>query len=102
MRFRPASMAVVLGLSVFGTIYAVQRPWREVPALEYGDYPIPPDYRVPGEWVFARMVYPVNIYACYGGRFRCPDNYYTMHYPRPDRHFSTALMLLTRVPPRSA
>ena len=95
-------MAVVLGLSVFGTIYAFQRPWREVPALEYGDYPIPQDYKVPGEWMFARMVYPVNIHACYGGSFRCPDNYYTMDYPRSDRHFSAALRRLTRVQTRSA
>jgi Domain of unknown function (DUF4159) len=101
MRLRPALMAVVLGLSVFGTIYAFQRPWREVPALEYGDFPIPPDHEVKGEWMFARMIYPVNINACYGGRFRCPDNYYTMDYPRSDRHFSSALRRLTRVQVRS-
>jgi len=37
MRLRPAFLAVVLGLSLFGTIYAFQRPWREVTALEYGN-----------------------------------------------------------------
>jgi hypothetical protein len=47
------------------------------------------------------MVYPVNIYACFGGRYRCPDNYFTMDYPRSDRHFSAALRRLTRIDVRS-
>ena len=100
MRLRPAFLAVALGLSLFGTIYAFQRPWREVPALEYGNFPIPPDYQEKGEWVFARMVYPVMMNAC-GYRWRCPDNYFTMDYPRSDRHFSAALRRLTRVQVRS-
>jgi len=100
MRFRPAFLALVLGLSLFGTIHAFQREWREVPALEYGNFPIPPDYREKGEWVFARMIYPVMVNAC-GYRWRCPDNYFTMDYPRSDRHFSAALRRLTRVATRS-
>jgi hypothetical protein len=100
MRLRPALLAVVLGLSLFGTIHAFQREWREVPALEYGDFPIPPDYRDKAEWVFARMIYPVMVNAC-GYRWRCPDNYFTMDYPRSDRHFSAALRRLTRVAGRS-
>ena len=101
MRLRPAFLAALLGLSLLGTIYAFQRPWREVPALEYRHFPIPPDYQEKSEWVFARMVYPVNIYACFGGRYRCPDNYYTMDYPRSDRHISSALRRLTRLSARS-
>lgn len=101
MRLRPAFLAALLGLSLLGTIYAFQRPWREVPALEYRHFPIPPDYQEKSEWVFARMVYPVNIYACFGGRYRCPDNYYTMDYPRSDRHISAALRRLTRLSARS-
>jgi hypothetical protein len=100
MRLRPALLAVVLGLSLFGTIHAFQREWREVPALEYGNFPIPPDYRDKAEWVFARMIYPVMVNAC-GYRWRCPDNYFTMDYPRSDRHFSAALRRLTRVAARS-
>jgi hypothetical protein len=100
MRLRPAFLAVVLGLSLFGTIYAFQRPWREVPALEYGNFPIPSDYQEKGEWVFGRMVYPVMPSAC-GYRWRCPDNYFTMDYPRSDRHFSAALRRLTRLQVRS-
>src|SRR5690348_10601823 len=33
------------------------RPFREYPGREYRNYPIPPDYKVPGEWVFARFMY---------------------------------------------
>lgn len=100
MRLRPAVMAAVLGLSLFSTIYAFQRPWREVDALEYGNFPIPPDYQDKSEWVFARMIYPVMVNAC-GYRYSCPDNYFTMDYPRSDRHFSAALRRLTRVSARS-
>jgi len=101
MRLRPALLALPIGLSLLGAINAFQRPWREVPAIEYGNYPIPPDYQQKAEWEFARMVYPVDIYACYHGRFRCPDNYFTMDYPRSDRHFSAAIRRLTRLDVRS-
>ncbi len=100
MRLRQAFVAAVLGLTLLGTIYAFQRPWREVDAIEYGNYPIPPDYQTKGEWVFGRMVYPVKVDAC-GHRYRCPDNYFTMDYPRSDRHFSAALRRLTRISVRS-
>jgi hypothetical protein len=100
MRLRQAFSAVVLGLTLLGTIYAFQRPWREVDALEYGNFPIPPDYQEKSEWVFARMIYPVMANAC-GYRYRCPDNYFTMDYPRSDRHFSAAIRRLTRLSVRS-
>lgn len=103
MRVPPGLLAALLGLSLFGTIYAFQsqRPWREVTALEYGnDLHIVPTENEKAEWEFARMVYPVQVTAC-GYRFRCPDNYYTMDYPRSDRHLSAALQRLTRVHVRS-
>ncbi len=31
--------------------------FREYPAWEYNNFPIPPDFNVPGEWVFARFMY---------------------------------------------
>ncbi|MBV9035635.1 MAG: hypothetical protein JO182_14190, partial [Acidobacteriaceae bacterium] len=33
------------------------RPFREYPGWEYNDFPLPPDYKQPGEWVFARFMY---------------------------------------------
>lgn len=101
MRLRPALLAVILGVSLLSTIYAFQRPWREVQALEYGnDLHIVPSESEKAEWEFARMVYPVMMNAC-GYSWRCPDNYYTMDYPRSDRHFSAALKRLTRLQVRS-
>jgi len=35
-----------------------QRPFREYPGWEYYDFPKPPDWKTPGEWTFARLMYP--------------------------------------------
>jgi len=32
--------------------------FREYPGWEYELFPKPPDWQVPGEWVFARLMYP--------------------------------------------
>jgi hypothetical protein len=32
------------GVAFLGVLFA-QRPWREYPAFEYNDFPIPPDYQ---------------------------------------------------------
>src|ERR1700685_330757 len=60
--------------------------FREYPAWEYNDYPIPPDSSIPGEWIFARFMYravPGQSIAldqpgvfrrlCAGGRVSKPD-----------------------------
>jgi hypothetical protein len=39
------------------TLWA-QDPFREYPAWEYNHFPLPKDYLVPGEWTFARLMYP--------------------------------------------
>ena len=49
---------VVLAASLVGALYAFQRPFREYPGWEYEQFPLPPDYRTPAEWVFARLMYP--------------------------------------------
>ena len=41
-----------------GSLYAWQREWREYPGWEYSDFAVPDDYKVPAEWVFARLMYP--------------------------------------------
>ena len=71
-------------------------PFREYPAMEYNDYPIPPDATVPGEWVFARFMY--RAVPSWGGR----RNNWTIDYPRSDRHLSAAVRRLTRIKVRSA
>jgi len=104
---RAFAAAVVL----FGVLYA-QRPWREYPAFEYNDFPIPPDYQEKTEWAFARLMYPNASLARgfggfrgrgFGGDWREGGRgiFWTMDYPRSDRHFAVALRRLTRVHTRS-
>jgi Domain of unknown function (DUF4159) len=81
-----------------------QRPFREYPGWEYENFPLPSDWRVPGEWTFARLMYPSsrNIFD----RPWTPDWYngrtnWTIDYPRSDRHLSAAVRRLTRIDARS-
>jgi hypothetical protein len=85
-----------------------QKPFREYPGFEYSDFPLPEDYKVPGEWAFARLMYPP--FAGGGGGFRrrrgggdWREGYsnWTIDYPRSDRHLSAAVRRLTRIQTRS-
>ena len=51
-------MWLVVGVAGFLSALYAQKPWREYPAFEYNDFPIPPDYQEKTEWVFARLMYP--------------------------------------------
>ena len=88
-------------------IVLAQRPWREYPAFEYNDFPIPPDYQEKTEWAFARLMYPNSPYARrfggFGGDWREGGRgiFWTMDYPRSDRHFGVAIRRLTRLHSRS-
>ncbi len=59
--------------------------FREYPAWEYNNFPIPDDYNVPGEWVFARFMY--RAVPTWRGRLAN----WTIDYPRSDRHLSAAV-----------
>jgi len=97
---------------------AFQQPhehtWREYPAFEYNNFPIPPDYQEKTEWVYARLMYPTmpGVHGRGGGfgrfSFGAGDwtqggrgAFWTMDYPRSDRHFSAAVRRLTRIHARS-
>ncbi|MEI9974870.1 MAG: hypothetical protein WDO73_24150 [Ignavibacteriota bacterium] len=47
-------------LTLLGTLYGFQRPFREYPGVEYrlGSIPLPPDWQDRTEWTFARLMYP--------------------------------------------
>jgi len=80
-----------------------QRPFREYPGWEYENFPIPPDWKVPGEWTFARLMYPSVRFS---DRPYAPDWWngrtnWTIDYPRSDRHLSQAVRRLTRIQARS-
>jgi hypothetical protein len=79
------------------TSRSVQQPglFRQYMGWEYEDYPVAPDYNVPGEWTFARFMYR----AVMTRRGRGPN--WTIDYPRSDRHLSEAVRRLTRIQARS-
>ncbi len=91
----------------FGTLYAFQKPFRQYPGVEYPEFDTPVDYQQPGEFVFARMMFPGGgpgidgYYPRFQGDWRQGMSLWTQDYPRADRHFSAALRRLTRVSVRS-
>src|SRR5436305_2916430 len=107
MAFRKGMGALAAG-AVFLTALWAQKPWREYPAFEYNDFPIPPDYQEKTEFVFARLMYPNAAFAGrgFGRRFGASDwrqggTHWTMDYPRSDRHLMLALRRLSRIHARS-
>ena len=98
-----------VGSAALFAIQAVdgQRPFREYPAWEYSNFPVPADWRVPGEWAFARLMYPPI--GGFGRAWRrrgsvsWQEGYsnWTIDYPRSDRHLSEAVRRLTRIQTRS-
>ena len=101
------SLAIGLGCALaVCSLYAFQKPFREYPAWEYNNFPLPPDYQVKGEWVFARLMYP-TYHIPFDRQFRQFTDWtqgitnWTIDYPRSDRHLSAAVRRLTRVDARS-
>ena len=91
MRPRNFFFAACATLTLLTALYAFQKPFKQYPALEYYDFPLPPDWQEKTEWAFGRLIYPAVV----------DYDRWTMDYPRSDRHFSAALRRLTRVHARS-
>ena len=97
MRLRTATFLASIGvLSIWGVLRA-QKPFREYPGLEYVDFELPRDYTNKTEWTRARLKYPDILHGAYYGR----DVYWTMDYPRSDRHLLQGVRRLTRIDTRS-
>jgi hypothetical protein len=98
---------VAIGTVAVIGILCAQRPFYEYPGNEYGNFPLPPDWQNPAEWVFARLMYPPAQFGYgrgwgrYGGDWRQGRSSWTTDYPRCDRHFVEAMRRLTRVNARS-
>ena len=101
-----------MGLASVGlmvcTLWA-QDPFREYPAWEYNNFPLPKDYLVPGEWTFARLMYPtspvvIDWQSTYNAEYDWHEGHtnWTIDYPRSDRHLALAIRRLTRIDGRSA
>lgn len=95
-------------LTVTGLL--AQREFRVYSSLEaYDNVELPPDYKIPAEWVFARLMYPPHPQAQFsrpfgfGGRWdwREGGTSWAQDYPRADRQFAVAVNRLTRVHARS-
>ncbi|MGH9594026.1 MAG: DUF4159 domain-containing protein, partial [Bryobacteraceae bacterium] len=95
--------------ALFITLLCAQKPFRVYPSMEgYDDIPVPADYQMPSEFVFARLMYPQHPEARFGGgrrwgftNWREGGTSWTQDYPRADRHFLTAVRRLTRIDARS-
>ncbi len=101
MRLRTILAVSFLGLAAWGVLQA-QKPFKEYPAIEYENFPLPPDYQDTHDWTRARLRYPdVTGYGRFGfGEYRFPG-YWTMDYPRSDRHLLQGVRRLTRIDARS-
>jgi hypothetical protein len=90
------------------TLWA-QDPFREYPAWEYNNFPLPHDHLVPGEWTFARLMYPTSpVYVDWQSTanqqydWHDGNTNWTIDYPRSDRHLAQAVRRLTRIDGKSA
>jgi hypothetical protein len=104
MRFRFALTIGLASLAVCGVVLA-QKPFKDWPAIEYSDFPLPTDYQAKAEWTRARLRYP-DIYGYPDQMLINRDGtpfagYWTMDYPRSDRHLLEGVRRLTRIDTRS-
>src|ERR1700694_5786559 len=104
MRLRTALSLAFLVLLLWGALFA-QNPFKEYPAIEYNNFPLPPDWDQKTEWTRARLRYPDTVRYPYRrlrmrgvGEF---PGYWTMDYPRSDRHLLAGVRRLTRIDSRS-
>jgi Domain of unknown function (DUF4159) len=116
MAFRTGAVTLALAAVVFATDHehsvadrSAPRGFREYPGIEYNDFPLPADWNIPSEFVFARLMYPpFQGQGGFGfGGFTARDwtegrSIWTQDYPRADRHFLRAIHRLSRIDARSA
>src|SRR5581483_1483757 len=107
MRYGWLAAGIALACALTCTVFA-QKPFREYPAWEYNNFPLPKDYTVPGEWTFARLMYPsTHLHIDWqsevkrGLDWREGNTNWTIDYPRSDRHLAMAIRRLTRIDGRS-
>jgi len=96
--------AGLIGLALASLLVA-QKPFKEFPAIEYDDFPLPTDWNQKAEWTRARLRYP-DVYGYPDQMLFLNDGrpfpgYWTMDYPRSDRHLLQGIRRLTRIETRS-
>ena len=106
-----AAVTTVAGLCLVGLALAGPRPFRALPGLEHdGNEELPSDYMVPGEWAFARRMYPTCQYDQYymrgcrrgeGDQWKLGMANWTIDFPSADRHVAEMVRRLTAIDARS-
>jgi Domain of unknown function (DUF4159) len=96
---RGGAVALIV-LCLAGMAWGAPMPFRQYPGVEYYDFELPTDYMVPGEWTFARLMYP-PINGRWGGDWKHGNTSWTIDYPRADRHITQMVRRLTAVDARS-
>jgi len=100
MRLRTALAVAFLGLAAWSALRA-QKPFKEWPAIEYEGFELPGDYQDRHEWTRARLRYsditgyPTHSY------YRNFPGFWTMDFPRSDRHLLAGVRRLTRIDSKS-
>jgi hypothetical protein len=80
-----------------------QREFRVYPSFEGADAdaPLPPDWKVPGELVVGRLMYPGGRFGFFGGDWRQGGTSWTDDYPRGDRTLVRMIRRYTRTDVRA-
>jgi Domain of unknown function (DUF4159) len=105
MRLRNVVLLASLGLVGFFGVLRAQKPFKEYPGIEYTDFQLPTDWRQKTEWTRARLRYP-DVLGYPNSTYRMRDGspfvgYWTMDYPRSDRHLLAGVRRLTLIDARS-
>src|SRR5271154_1530256 len=105
MRLRNVVILASSGLVTFLGVMRAQKPFKEYPAIEYENFPLPSDWSQKTEWTRARLRYP-DILGYPERDLRYNDGrpfpgFWTMDYPRSDRHLLEGVRRLTRIDSRS-
>ena len=64
MRPRNFFFAACATLTLLTALYAYQKPFKQYPAIEYYDFPLPPDWQEKTEWAFGRLAlspFQINV-----------------------------------------
>ena len=97
MRIRSLQWLLLIAITGWGALRA-QKPFKQYRAVEYEDFPLPPDWNKTTEWTRARLRYnPVLAIHNY----RVSSLQWTVDYPRSDRHLLEGIRRLTRIDSRS-
>jgi hypothetical protein len=94
---------VLIALGIAAVLLA-QKPFKEFPGIEYSNFELPSGWNQKTEWTRARLRYP-DIYGYPDAELLMNDGrsfpgYWTMDYPRSDRHLLEGVRRLTRVDAR--